>query len=272
MARPPYVHRLRGYDVLEAGYAVRRLLPSSHVPMVGPFVLFDCFGPARLSPGEGIDIAPHGHAHLATVTYFFSGATHHTDSLGNDAVVAPGALAWMHAGTGIVHAERTPDALRAKGGVGHGVQAWVALPEALELSAPRFQLALPDQLPVIAHGEITVRVLVGEAFGVRSPIETSSTVVLVELRTGARAGEVTLGASDGHRALFFAEGFGAVDGHRVGVGTMLVMREGEACVLRLEPHSIVLHFGGTPLGTRFMQGNMIASSVERLERALRELP
>jgi redox-sensitive bicupin YhaK (pirin superfamily) len=218
-----------------------------------------------------VDIAAHGHAHMATVTWFFEGASHHTDSLGNDVVVEAGDIAWMHAGAGIVHAERTPDAFRARGGRGHGVQAWVALPEMHERSAPRFQLARRDEIPVVARGEVRLRVLVGEAFGVRSPIETSSPVVLLEARTGARAGEVTLEVGPGRHAVFFAEGFGAVDGHRVGVGTLLVLREGVAPVLRLEPDTIVLFFGGQPVGTRLVQGNVIASSVERLELALREL-
>ncbi len=236
--------------------------------MVGPFVLFDHFGPVMLAPGEGVEIAPHGHAHLATVTYFFSGASHHTDSLGNDVVVEPGAVAWMHAGAGIVHAERTPDAWR--GGEGHGIQAWTALPEALEESAPRFQLAPADAIPVVTRGEVSLRILVGEAFGVRSPIETSSPILLVEARTGARAGELTLeqSAAEEKHAVFFVEGFGALEGHRVGVGTLLSLRDGAPARLRLEADTRVLFFGGRSLGRRLMQGNVIASSAARLEEAL----
>lgn len=272
VTRVAYRQRTRGHDVVEAGHRVRRLLPSPRLPMVGPFVLLDCFGPAHLAPGDGVDIAPHGHAHLAAVTYLLAGASHHTDSLGNDVVVEAGAVAWMHAGAGIVHAERTPDAWRRSGGLGHGVQAWVALPEALERSEPRFQLARSEELPVVTRGDVTLRVLVGDAFGAASPIETSSPVVLVEARTGARAGSVALEPAPGQRAIYFAEGFGALDGHRVGVGTLVALHDGEANVLRLEPDTTVLIFGGEPLGPRVMQGNVIASSVQRLERALRELP
>jgi redox-sensitive bicupin YhaK (pirin superfamily) len=267
----PFIQRLRGYDVFEAGRRIRRLLPSPQLSMVGPFVLCDHFGPVTLAPGEGVDIAPHGHAHLATVTYFFAGASHHTDSLGHDVIVEPGAVAWMHAGAGIVHAERTPEVWRRRGGVGHGIQAWTALPEELERSAPRFQLARPDEIPLVTRDEVTLRVLVGEAFGARSPIETSSAVLLVEARTGARPGEVALEARPGRHAVFFAEGFGALEGHRVGVGTLLVLRDGAAPRLRLEADTTVLFFGGPPLGTRVMQGNFIASSAELLDRALREL-
>jgi redox-sensitive bicupin YhaK (pirin superfamily) len=268
----PFVQRLRGYDVFEAGYPIRRLLPFPSLSMVGPFVLFDHFGPVTLAPGEGVDIAPHGHAHLATVTYFFSGASHHEDNLGNDVIVEPGAVAWMHAGAGIIHAERTPDTWRRRGGVGHGIQAWTALPEALERSAPRFQLARANEIPIVIHGEVTLRVLVGDAFGARSPIETSSPVILVEARTGSVPGEVALESGSGRHAVFFAEGFGALEGHRVGVGTLLALREGAAPRLRLEADTTVLFFGGEPLGTRVMQGNMIASNVALLDRALRELP
>lgn len=272
MADAPFVERLRGYDVFEAGHRVRRLIPSPRASMVGPFVLLDHFGPATLPPGVGVDIAPHGHAHLAAVTYFFSGATHHTDSLGTDVVVEPGDVAWMHAGAGIIHAERTPDAFRARGGVGHGIQAWVALPEALERSAPSFQLARRDAIPEVVRGEVTLRVLVGEGFGVRSPIETCSEVSLIVARSGERPGEVPLDGGPARRAVWFADGYGALDGHRVGVGTMLVLREGAAPSLRLEADSIALVLGGERLGTRLMQGNVIASSSDRLEQALRELP
>src|SRR4051812_22182309 len=141
----PFAHRLRGYDVYEAGHPIRRLLPARERPMIGPFVLFDHFGPVRLAPGEGVEIAAHAHAHLAALTYLFSGASFHTDDLGHRVVVEAGAVAWMHAGSGIVHSERTPDEWRARGGVGHGIQAWVALPQELETSPPTFQLARPDQ-------------------------------------------------------------------------------------------------------------------------------
>jgi redox-sensitive bicupin YhaK (pirin superfamily) len=271
VTRAPFVQRLRGYDVLEQGHHIRRLLPAPELPMVGPFVLFDHFGPVTLAPGDGVDIAPHGHAHLATVTYFFAGASHHEDSLGHDVIVEPGAVAWMHAGAGIVHSERTPEVFRQRGGVGHGIQAWTALPEALERSAPRFQLARPGAIPLVTSGDVTTRVLVGEAFGVCSPIETSSRVVLVELRTGSRPGEVVLEARAGQHAVFFADGFGALDGHRVGVGTLLTLPDGAAPRLRLEADTIALFFGGDPLGARVMQGNFIASDAALLDRALREM-
>ncbi|MFO0681196.1 MAG: pirin family protein [Sandaracinus sp.] len=266
----PFDVRVRGHDVVEAGHLVRRLLPSAALPMVGPFVLFDHFGPATLAPGEGVEIAPHLHAHLATVTYFFAGGTHHSDDLGNDVVVEAGDVAWMHAGAGIVHAERTPSAFRARGGVGHGIQAWTALPEELERSAPRYQWARAADIPCVVRGGVTARVLVGEAFGVRSPIETVTSVLLVELRAEAVRAELVLDPAPGQHALLFVDGYGALDGHRIGVGTLVRLCEGVAPRLTLEAGATALFFGGAPLGPRYLQGNVIGSSVERLEQALRE--
>jgi redox-sensitive bicupin YhaK (pirin superfamily) len=239
--------------------------------MIGPFVLFDHFGPVRLAPGEGVDIAAHAHAHLATLTYFFSGASFHADDLGNRAVVEAGAVAWMHAGSGIVHSERTPEEWRARGGVGHGIQAWVALPEPLETSPPRFQLARPNELPEVVVGGAILRVLVGEMRGIRSPIQTCSPVLLVAGRTADAAAEIPLERTSAARAVFFADGSGALDGTRVEAGTMVVLHDGDAPLLRLEPHTIALVFGGVSLGRRYLQGNFIASTEARLDATLRRL-
>jgi redox-sensitive bicupin YhaK (pirin superfamily) len=239
--------------------------------MVGPFVLFDHFGPARLAPGQGVEIAAHGHAHLATLTYFFSGASLHADDLGNRVVVEAGAVAWMHAGSGIVHSERTPDEWRARGGVGHGVQAWVALPQELETSPPSFQLARPDEIRDVAVGGAILRVLVGEMRGIRSPIQTCSPVLFAEARSAGAAAEIPLEPTSGARAVFFVGGAGALDRARVEAGTLVVMHDGDAPVLRLEPHAIALVLGGVSLGRRYMQGNFIASTEARLDAALRRL-
>jgi redox-sensitive bicupin YhaK (pirin superfamily) len=237
--------------------------------MVGPFVLFDHFGPARLAPGQGVEIAPHGHAHLATLTYLFSGASFHADDLGNRVVVEAGAVAWMHAGSGIVHSERTPDEWRARGGEGHGIQAWVALPVQLETSPPTFQLARPPEIPEIVVGGARLRVLVGETRGLRSPIRTCSPVLFAEARTGAQPAEIPLEPTSGTRAVLFAAGSGALDGTPVAGGTLIVMHDGDGPVLRLEPRAIALIFGGASLGRRYLQGNFIASTEARLEAALR---
>jgi redox-sensitive bicupin YhaK (pirin superfamily) len=265
----PFAHQLRGYDVFEAGRPIRRLLPSPERPMVGPFVLFDHFGPTRLAPGEGVDIAAHAHAHLATLTYLFSGASLHEDDLGNRVVVEAGAVAWMHAGAGIVHSERTPDAWRARGGTGHGIQAWVALPEVLETSPPRFQLRRPDEIPEVAVGGARLRVLVGQMRGVGSPVETCSPVLFAEARTDGAAAELPLARTSGARAVFLVDGAGTLDGAPVEARTLAVLHDGDAPLLRLQPHTIAVVFGGASLGRRYLQGNFIASTEARLDATLR---
>lgn len=237
--------------------------------MIGPVVLLDHFGPARLAPGQGVVIGAHAHAHLATLSYFFSGASLHEDDLGNRVVVEAGAVAWMHAGAGIVHSERTPDEWRARGGVGHGVQSWVALPEDLETSPPRFQLARPNEVPGFVSGGAIFRVLVGEMGGVRSPIETCSPVLFVEGRAAGEAAEITLEPMNGARGILFVSGSGALDGAPVEAGTLVAIPDGGTTVLRLAAHATVLLFGGTSLGRRYMEGNFIASNEARLDAALR---
>jgi len=268
MREGPFAQQLRGYDVYEAGHPIRRLLPARQRPMVGPFVLFDHFGPARLAPGQGVEIAAHGHAHLAALTYFFSGASLHEDDLGNRVVVDAGAVAWMHAGSGIVHSERTPDQWRARGGVGHGIQAWVALPEEHETSPPRFQLAGADEIPKVVVDGAILRVLVGELGGSRSPIEVCSPVFVAEARTADAIAEIPLGPTRGARALFLANGSAAVDGTSLAVGTLAVLHDGDVPVLHLEHHSTMLIIGGLSLGLRYMEGNFIASTEARLDAAL----
>lgn len=224
-----------------------------------------------LAPGEGVDIAPRAHAHLATVTYFFAGGSHFADSLGNEVVIKSGAVAWMHAGAGIVRAERTPDTFRQHGRVSHGIQAWAALPEALERSAPRFQLARADEIPCVIRGGVSLRVLVGEAFGVRSPIETSSPVVLVEAERPARRRSGARGARGASCHLLRRRLRRAFrPQRRRGNAPPLARRNGgwapargghDGALLRRRAARHAFHAGG----------NFIASSAERLDGAVREL-
>ncbi len=157
----------------------------------------------------------------------------------------------------------------AHGGVGHGIQAWVALPEELETSPPRFQLARPGELPEIVVDNAILRVLVGEMRGARSPIETCSPILFVEARTAGNAAEIPLDPTNGARGVFFVSGAGALDRGSVEAATLVAMHDGDAPVLRLEPHAIALIFGGVSLGRRYLQGNFLASSEARLDAALR---
>jgi redox-sensitive bicupin YhaK (pirin superfamily) len=156
------------------GFAVRRVLPALPKQMVGPFIFFDHMGPAALAPGNGLDVCPHPHIGLATVTYLFDGEILHRDSVGSVQPIRPGDVNWMTAGRGIVHSERTPPSLRAAGGRVHGIQTWVALPRAHEETAPAFAHHSAAALPVVERPGVTVRVIAGTALGARSPVDVFS--------------------------------------------------------------------------------------------------
>src|SRR5512134_1286795 len=168
--RSPIQHLLRSHPRDIGGFAVRRVLPSVPKQMVGPFIFFDHMGPARLPPGEGLDVRPHPHINLATVTYLFAGEILHRDSLGSVQPIRPGAVNWMTAGRGIVHSERTP--IDRRTGPMHGLQLWCGLPTADEEVEPAFDHYPADTLPSVGEDGLTVRVLAGDAFGARSPVRT----------------------------------------------------------------------------------------------------
>src|SRR5580704_10133665 len=153
------------------GFSVRRSLPSMQRRLVGPFIFWDHMGPATLAPGHGMDVRPHPHINLATVTYLFDGEIVHKDSLGSDQAILPGDLNWMTAGRGIVHSERTGAALRKSGSRVHGIQSWVALPTELEESEPSFQHVAGKSLPELGQPGIQMRVIAGTAFGLTSPVQ-----------------------------------------------------------------------------------------------------
>src|SRR5687768_2860554 len=170
------------------GFSVRRVLPSAKRRLVGPFIFFDHMGPAELAPGRGLDVRPHPHIHLATVTYLFEGEILHRDSLGSRQVIAPGAVNWMNAGRGITHSERSPDEARAAGPRVHGLQLWVALPKSHEDSEPSFTHHPADTIPELADGGVRARVLAGTAYGQTAPPPIASPLFYVEvhLEAGAR--------------------------------------------------------------------------------------
>src|SRR5580704_7369672 len=163
----------RAHD-LGDGFTVRRMLPSVERRTVGPFVFFDYFGPARFAPGKGIDVRPHPHIGLATVTYLFEGSQVHRDNIGSVQTIAPGDVNWMVAGSGIVHSERTGPDVRATGHTIHGIQTWVGLPQADEETAPRFEHYAMAELPVRDEGGVHLRVVAGHAFGLASPVKVFS--------------------------------------------------------------------------------------------------
>jgi redox-sensitive bicupin YhaK (pirin superfamily) len=249
------------------GFEVRRALPASQRQMIGPFIFFDQMGPARFAPGRGIDVRPHPHIGLATVTYLFEGAILHRDTLGNAQVIEPGDINWMTAGRGIAHSERTDPGTRARGGTLSGIQSWIALPSGAEETAPGFTHHARDALPVIADDGKTVTLLVGRLFGAQSPVETFSETIYADARLdpGAR---LPFPPDHEERGLYILEGTIEIAGDRFEAGRLLVLRPGEPVVIAAGTAARVLLLGGTAMdGPRHLWWNFVSSSRERIETA-----
>jgi redox-sensitive bicupin YhaK (pirin superfamily) len=258
---PPRLHDLGD------GFIVRRLLPFRLRRHVGPFVFFDHFGSVALQAGRGMDVRPHPHIGLATVTYLYEGAIEHRDSLGFDQVIRPGDVNWMTAGRGIVHSERTPGPERAAGHRLHGVQTWLALPLESEDAEPAFHHHAAATLPEDERDGVRVRVIAGRAFGMESPVRVHSPTLYVDARfeTGSR---FAFDAEHAERAVYPVDGEILLDGAALEVGTMHVLEPGVAVELVARTPARVLLCGGAPLdGERLLWWNFVASSADRIERA-----
>jgi redox-sensitive bicupin YhaK (pirin superfamily) len=263
----PIQHLLRAHPRDIGGFAVRRVLPSVPKQMVGPFIFFDHMGPARLAPGEGLDVRPHPHIGLATVTYLFEGEILHRDSLGSVQPIRPGDVNWMTAGRGIAHSERTPPELRAAGPGVHGIQTWVALPRESEEVAPSFSHHPQASLPVVEPPGATVRVIAGRAFGVRSPVAvfTDTLYAAAELDPGA---SVVLTPEHEERGVYVVEGDVTIGDAAVGTGQLAVLAEGVEVEVRAPFSATLMLLGGARMdGSRFIWWNFVSSSKERIERA-----
>jgi len=249
------------------GFSVRRVLPAAGTRMVGPFIFFDHMGPADFAPGTGIDVRPHPHIGISTVTYLFEGALLHRDSLGCVQSIEPGAVNWMTAGRGIVHSERTGEPLRASGHRIHGIQSWVALPRHAEECEPSFHHHEAASLPDFQQDDARLRVVAGEAFGRRSPVEVLSPILYVDVRLPAQ-GMLMLPPEHEERAVYLAEGSAELDGAPLEAGQMAVLEPGrEARLVALEDVRAML-LGGAPIdGPRHIWWNLVSSSPERIERA-----
>ncbi len=252
---------------LGGGFVVRRLLPSATHRAVGPFVFFDHFGPIEARPEDNHDVRPHPHIGLATVTYLFEGAMQHRDSTGVVQRIEPGAINLMIAGRGVVHSERTPDDLRGHTRRSHGLQLWLALPEADEETAPAFSHTPETAIPRWALGGVSARVLIGSAFGVTSPVRTRSPTLYIDLQL-ARGAQVALPPQWAEeRALYVVDGVCTIDGQAMAAHTMAVLPVGTEVRLSAEQNARCVLIGGTPLGQRFMWWNFVSSRKERIAQA-----
>lgn len=249
------------------GFVVRRLLSSAARRRVGPFVFFDHIGPVAMAAGKGMDVRPHPHIGLATVTYLYEGALTHHDSLGFEQVIRPGDVNWMTAGRGIVHSERTPAAERAAGHRMHGIQTWVALPQAHEEAEPAFFHHAANSLPTLERDGVHLRVIAGEAFGLRSPVAVFAPTLYVDVEFVA-AGRLVVPPEHAERGVYVAAGDVRVDGKPLPAEHLLVLAEGVEVEIASDGPARVLLCGGAPLdGERHLWWNFVSSSRERIEQA-----
>jgi len=247
------------------GFSVRRVLPAPRRRMVGPFIFFDHMGPADLPPGQGINVRPHPHIGLATITYLFEGQLMHRDSLGFEQAIRPGAVNLMTAGHGIVHSERSGDDLDEASRL-HGIQSWIALPEAEEEREPAFEHVAAGSLPLVERDGARIRVIMGEAFGETSPVPVFSPTLYLELELAADA-RVAIPADWDELAAYVVEGGARIDGHDYTEGTMAVGAPGMGLEIAALRDAHVMVVGGAPLGERHIWWNFVSSRAERIEQA-----
>lgn len=252
------------------GFEVRRALPSARRRLVGPFIFFDRMGPAHLRANEALDVRPHPHIGLSTVTYLFDGRIRHRDSLGTAMVIEPGDLNLMTAGRGIVHSERSPEELRGSPMSVSGLQTWLALPDGGEEVAPVFEHTLKADLPEARDEGAHIRVVIGRLDGLASPVRTPTDTLYADIRLdpGAR---MRIPAEAEERAIYILEGTVDIAGDVFPADRLLVFRPGDEIVVRSEPGAHFMLFGGAALGSRrYIWWNFVSSSRERIEQAKEE--
>jgi redox-sensitive bicupin YhaK (pirin superfamily) len=249
------------------GFEVRRALPSARRQMVGPFIFWDQMGPAEFLLGQGMDVRPHPHIGLATVTYLFDGEIVHRDSLGTLETIRPGALNLMTAGRGIVHSERTGEAARALGPKLFGIQSWVALPRTHEEGEPGFLHFAEDQLPVISERGVSARLIAGEAFGLRSPVSTPMAMIYADIQLDIDA-TIPVDPTYEERGIYTVSGEIEIAGDSFGPGQLLVFRPGDRIAVRAASPARLMLLGGEPMdGPRHIWWNFVSSRPERIEQA-----
>ena len=249
------------------GFDVGRVLPSAPRRMVGPFIFFDHMGPIHFPAGipREVDVRPHPHIGLSTVTYLFEGEIVHRDSVGSEIAIRPGEVNWMIAGRGITHSERFEKA-RAEGGPMHGIQSWVALPEAREEIAPSFAHYAGSDLPLLDEPGVRTRLIAGRAFGAEAKVKTHSPMFYAHVQLAAAA-RLKLPDDYEERAAYVVSGSVEADGQTFQAGQMLVFRRNESAIVDATVPATVMILGGDAIGPRYIEWNFVSSSKERIEQA-----
>jgi len=249
------------------GFKVHRTLPHRERTTIGPFIFFDQMGPAKLDAGKGIDVRPHPHINLATVTYLFAGAIDHRDSLGTFATIEPGAVNLMTAGKGISHSERSPASVRAGGPELSGIQTWIALPSAKEEMDPAFEHVGRDRLPLVEGDGARARIVMGSLWGETAPVTCHSPTIYADIHL-APGGAMPIDPEADERALYVAEGEASLDGFVLERATLYVLRPGIRATLRSQAGGRIMLCGGAPLdGPRHVFWNFVSSRRERIQQA-----
>lgn len=247
------------------GFEVRRLLPVSGHRKIGPWVFFDHMGPADFKSGHGINVRPHPHINLATVTYTFEGEIWHRDSLGNSCPIKPGELNLMVAGKGIVHSERTSPELLKSGQKLNGLQLWMALPERFEETEPEFLHYSKEELPVVHQNGVAIKVLIGEAFAVKSPVKQFASTLYVEARL--KKGQSLQVPKAQERAIYVASGALKIAKQSIDRFNLVVLKENRDVIVEALEDTFIAIIGGEKLTARFMEWNFVSSRKGRIEEA-----
>jgi len=268
MTDDPFLHTLLPTSHDLGGFKVHRTLPHRERTMIGPFIFFDQMGPARLAPGGGIDVRPHPHINLATVTYLFAGAIDHRDSLGTFATIEPGAVNLMTAGKGITHSERSPAALRPDGPTLAGIQTWLALPTAREEMDATFEHVAASDIPAIYDDRIEARVIMGSLWGETSPVTRHSPTIYAHVRIGRGSASFPIGAEADERGIYLVGGDANIGGLPLLPQTMYVLKPGVEVTVRTEEGCDFMLCGGAPLdGPRHVFWNFVSSRRDRINQA-----
>ena len=248
------------------GFEARRSLPQDERTLVGPFIFFDHLGPATFPPGKGIDVRPHPHINLATVTYLFEGSLMHRDSIGSVQEIMPGAVNWMTAGKGIVHSERSPEHSKAKTDTLHAIQTWIALPAADEETDPSFCHYAAADLPQWTENGATLKLIAGEAYGRQSPVEVYSPMLYLDVRLAPNA-QFALPADYSERAIYSVTPNLTIDGQPLEQHQLAILAAGQSVQISAEAEARCIVIGGEPVGKRAKWWNFVSSRPERIEQA-----